>query len=97
MDVNEIILEPKEYQSHLLEDKIELVSVLKEFTELDYIRVSLAVVESLHLAEHPGAGVTWHLVDDLHCKLLARVDVHARLYRGVSTLTEHFARQFVQV
>lgn len=72
--------------THLLEDKIELVSVLKKFNELDYVRVSLAVVESLHLAEHPGAGVPRHFVDDLHCEFLARVDVHARLYRSVRAL-----------
>lgn len=72
--------------SHLLEDKVELVCVLKEFNELDYVRVSLAVVEGLHLTEHPGAGVPRHFVDDLHSELLARVDVHARLYRSIRAL-----------
>lgn len=72
--------------SHLFEDKIKLVGVLKEFNELDYVRVSLAVVESLHFAEHPGTGVPRHFIDDLHCELLTRIDVHARLYRSVCAL-----------
>ncbi|XP_047532108.1 uncharacterized protein LOC125067493 [Vanessa atalanta] len=56
----------------LLEDKIKLVRVLKEFNELDYVWVTLAIVEGFHFAEDPGAGVPRYFVDDLHSKLLPR-------------------------
>lgn len=83
--------------THLFEDKIELVRVLKELDELDYVWVSLAVVEGLHLAEHPGAGVPRYLVDYLHSVFLPRVNVDARLYRRVRAFAQHLACQLVQV
>lgn len=53
-------------RTDLLKDKIELVRVLKELDELDYIRVSLAVVERLHLTEYARAGVPRHLQTNNH-------------------------------
>lgn len=57
----------------------------------------LAVVEGLHLAEHPGAGVPRYFVDYLHRVLLPCVDVHASLHRGVRALAQYFACQLVKV
>lgn len=82
---------------YLLKNKIELFFILEELYELYDAGVAVAVVEGLHLAEDPGAGVSRNLIDDLHGKLHLRVDVHTSLHRGIGPFTQHLAGQLIQL
>lgn len=49
-----------------LENEVEFFIILEELNELNDVRMSLAVVESLHFLEHSGSSMTWNFVDDLY-------------------------------
>ena len=76
---------------NLLEDKEELVRLLKVLDQLDDVLVPLAVVEKVDLFEDPGPAVAGDLVDDLDGILHLGVHVEASLDRGVSPLTKNFS------
>ena len=50
----------------LLENQIETILLLKELDQLNYVRVTLAVMERLDLLEDARPAVTRNLFDDLH-------------------------------
>lgn len=54
------------------------------------------VMECLHFAEHARPRMARNLLDDLHRVLEIRVDVDARLHRGIGTLAQYLTRQLVQ-
>lgn len=82
--------------SHLFKDQVKHLVILKELDQLQDAGMAGAVVESLHLTEHSRPRMTRNLLDDFHSVLEIRVDVDARLHRGVGTLAQYFASQLVQ-
>lgn len=82
--------------AHLFEDQVKHLVILEELDQLQDARVAGAVVKSLHLTEYSSPRMARNLLDDLHRVLEIRIDVDARLHRGVGTLAQYLTSQLVQ-
>lgn len=78
-----------------LKHQIEFVLVLEELDQLQDARVSLAMVERLHLPEYPSSGMSWNLVDDFHRILQIGVNINAGLHGSVSPFAQYLTGQLV--
>jgi hypothetical protein len=71
--------------------------IFEELYELNDVRMTLAMMKSLHFLKHSATTVAWNFVNNFHSVLQVCPDINTGLDRCICPFSKHLTSQLIQL